>query len=127
MLAVDHVLKRLRTGAQICGRVSRIDCWADDTDLQAAHQVALADAGITQAPLPARIGPNQQDRIGLFDAGDRRVEQVTRTGGGIKNSAILAAVQVLGTEASTRSFSATIDSASARSPASAAIRSPERP
>ena len=89
------------------------------------HQRALADAGVEDRRLPARIGADQQERVRLFDAGDRGVEQIGRRGrragrrpGGSRCCASRAPHQVLQRHHRTRQ--------SARSPAMAAMRSPPR-
>ena len=77
MAAVGQLLQRRRPGAQILdsGRSGPAAGRSSPT-LQAAAQQALAHAGVDQRRFPARVAADQQDRIGLLDAGDGGVEQV---------------------------------------------------
>ena len=57
-------------------RIGQIHGRPDIGDLHAAGQPGLADAGIQHRRFPARIGADQQDGVGRFDAGDGRIEQI---------------------------------------------------
>ena len=59
----------------------------------AAVQVALADARVQHRRFEARIGADQQDRIGLVDAADAGVEDVAAARA-VEHGAVLAAVDV---------------------------------
>src|SRR5690606_39322619 len=64
------------------GRSSALGRLADDPDRQAGGAPHLADAGVEDGRLEARVGTDQQDRVGLFYSGDRGVEQPGPAAGG---------------------------------------------
>jgi hypothetical protein len=75
----------------------------------------------------ARIGADDQDRVGLLDPGDRGVEGVKIPPRRIQRRAVLPAVEIRRAQRAIRSFSASMLSASHRSPAMAPMRSPDAP
>ena len=87
--------ERVRAGAEIVVAVSQIDALADDADLEIAAQPALADAGVQDRGLAARVRADQQQRIRLLDPGDAGIEHV---GGAaerrIEFRAVLAAIEI---------------------------------
>src|SRR3546814_11869089 len=79
----------------------RISDWSSDvcsSDLQADAEVALQEAlaqpGVHQRGFPARIGADEQRRVGLLDAGDGGVEEIAGAAGRVDQGAVLAAVEV---------------------------------
>ncbi len=55
----------------------------------------LENARVQNRRLVARVGADEQDRVGLVDAGDRRVEQIAGAPmRGIERGAVLAAVDI---------------------------------
>ena len=71
--------ERVRAGAEIVVGVGQVDrVRRSSADLDVAVAPALADAGIEHRRLVARVGADDQDRVGLLDAGDGRVEEVAR-------------------------------------------------
>ena len=91
--------ERLRAGAEIIVAVGQVGLLADDADQAIALQPALADAGVEHRRFEARIRADDHDRVGLVDAGDRRIEQI---GGAaelrIELGAVLAAIDARGAE-----------------------------
>ncbi len=78
-----------------CVVVARVADVADDADRHGAAAPALADAGIQHRRLEARIGADDQDRVGALDAFDGRVEDVAGAAVfRIERCAVLAAVDV---------------------------------
>ena len=69
---VGQRLQRLRAGAELLVVVAQVADLADDADRQLALLPALADAGIEHRGLEARIGADDQHRVGLLDAFDGR-------------------------------------------------------
>ncbi len=75
--------------------IGQVGALANDADMDVAGQVALADAAVQHRRLKARVGADQHDGVGLFDAGNGGVEQVTgATTCLAQRIAGLAAVQV---------------------------------
>ena len=72
--------ERFRAGAEIDVSVSQIGLFADDADQAVALQPALADAGVEHRRFAARVRADDHDRVGLVDAGDRRIEEIGRRG-----------------------------------------------
>jgi hypothetical protein len=94
-MARDEVGERFRTGTEIGRRIPQIRLLADHADRQAAHAPRLANAGIDERRLEARIGADDEDGVGCLDAFDRRVEQVRGAAERrIEGSAILPAVDI---------------------------------
>ena len=89
--------QRLGAGAEIVIGIGEIHLRADqpDRDLGLSMPRALEDAGIEHRRLVARIGADQQDGVGMVDAGDGGIEQI---GGaaerGIEFGAVLAAIDI---------------------------------
>ena len=99
VLAVEHVLQRLRAGAQVVVRVGEIGPLADQRDRHAALAPALADARIEHGRLEPRIGADQQNGIGLLDALDGGIEQVARAPElGVELGAVLPAFDLVAAE-----------------------------
>ena len=87
--------QRLRPGAEIVVGIGEVGPLADQADREAAHAPALADAGVEHGRFPARIGADEQQRIGLLDAGDGGVEQIARPAPArIERGAVLPAVEI---------------------------------
>ena len=83
------------SGAEELVGIGEIDPLADQPDREIAHAPALADAGVEHRGFPARIGADDQQRVGLLDAGDRRIEQVARPAPArIEPGAVLPAVEI---------------------------------
>ena len=93
----DHVLRlgqrlgpiveRGEVAAQPLGLVGQIDLGADGIDLGAALD-RLADARVDQRRFPARVGAHEQDRLGVLDARDGRVEAVGCRVGDVEHRSI---------------------------------------
>lgn len=77
--AVDQILQRVGTAAEVIIAVAQFARLADHADRELAAAPALADAGVEDGGLEARIGADDQQRIGLVDARYGRVEQVACT------------------------------------------------
>ena len=90
-------------------------------DGEAAPAPALAQAGVDQRRLEARIGADQQAEVGLLDAGDRGVEEVAAARALASSLAPSWRQSRCGEpSASIRSLSTTMASQSTRSPTIAA-------
>ena len=92
--AIGDLRQGLRPGAQMLVLVGQVQLRPDHADLHAALQEALADAGVDDRRLLARIAADDQDGVGLIDPGDARVEQIARALPRIDHRAILAAIDV---------------------------------
>ena len=68
--------QRFRSRAEILVIIGQIDALADHADGQIAHPPPLEDARVENRRFLAWIRPDDQDRIRLLDAGDRRIEDV---------------------------------------------------
>src|ERR1043166_8323099 len=99
MTAGRKLGQRLGAGAELIIRIREIDALADDADREAAHAPALADARVEPRRLATRVGPDDQQRVGVLDPGNRRVEQIGRAAPSrIERAAVLARVDVLHAE-----------------------------
>ena len=76
MLAGREFAERVRAGADIVIVVGQIGLGADHADLELAGAPALADARVENGGFLARVRADDQQRIGLLDAGDGRIEDV---------------------------------------------------
>ena len=76
MLARGEIVQRVRAGTDIVVVISEIRLRPDHADLELASAPALADARIEQRAFAARIGADDEQRIGLVDAGDSGIEDV---------------------------------------------------
>ena len=75
--ALEMLRQALGAGAEIGVGIGEIGLLADHADRSGiALEEALADARIQHRRFLARIGADQHDRVGLFDAGNGRVEQI---------------------------------------------------
>ena len=83
-----------RPGAKLLGRIGQVGLGADQTDRHAGGEPALADAGIQYRRFLARVAADDQQRIGVFDAGDAGVEAVEVAPRHIQPRTVLAAVEV---------------------------------
>ena len=88
-------LQRRAAIAQMLHRIGEIRRRPDRANHNPARQLTLADPGIEHRRLAARIGADQEDRIRLFDPGDRAVEAVKIAARGVDRGAILAAIEIL--------------------------------
>src|SRR5687768_6920178 len=79
MLAAGEVSERIRAGAEIVVIVGEIGLAADHADLELSRAPALANARVENSGFLARIGPDDQQRVGLFDPRNGRIEDVART------------------------------------------------
>ena len=90
MLAGGEFAERIGARAEIVIRVGEIGPDADQTDLELAAAPALADARVENGGLPARVRAHDQERVGLLDAGDGRIENVGGAAGfGVEGIAAL--------------------------------------
>ena len=128
-VAVGQIAQRLGAGAEMLVVVGQVGRVADHADRQIAGAPALADAGVEHRRFEARIGADDQDRVGLLDAGDGRVEEVAGAAERrVERRAVLAAVDVRRAERAPSAPSAqTSPRRAARSPAMAPMRSARRP
>ncbi len=94
MVAVGQVFERVRPRAEISVFEGEIGARPDDADRELAGKPALADAGIEHRRFHARIGADEQQRVGLVDSGDRAVEQPAGARLGIELGAVLAAIEM---------------------------------
>ena len=125
-LAGRELAERLRPGAEIVVGIGQVDAARRSAPIgKLPGAPALADARVEHRRFLARIGADDQQRVGLLDAGDGRVEQVARAAERrIERRAVLPAVDVRRRRArAIRSLSANISSTAARSPAIAPMRS----
>src|SRR3974390_2826405 len=77
--AAAEIGEALGPGADIAVGISQIGLLSDQPDREIAGAPALADARVEDRRLAARIGADDQQRIGLVDTGDGRIEQVARS------------------------------------------------
>ena len=78
MLAARDFGQGLGPGAQILVRIREIDLGADDGDLGRRGAPALADPSVENGGFETRIGADDEDRVGLLDAFDARIEEIAR-------------------------------------------------
>jgi hypothetical protein len=74
----DEFLDAVRTGAKVGHRIGQISIFADHADRQIALRPALADPGVQNRCLNARVGADQQDGVCLFNALNGGVEEIAR-------------------------------------------------
>ncbi len=60
--------ERIGAGAEIVIGVAQFAALADHGDREVAGTVALADAGVENGRFIARVGADDQQRVGAFDA-----------------------------------------------------------
>src|SRR5579859_1723728 len=90
MLAGGEIAERIRAGAEMVARVGQIGLGADHTDLELARAPALANARVENGSFLARVRTHDQKRVGLVDAGNRRIENIGgASGAGIEPVAAL--------------------------------------
>ena len=90
MLAAGEFTERIRACAEIVVIIGEIGLGADQADLELAGAPALADARVENGSLLARVGADDQERIGLLDPGNGRIEDPGRPSRlGIKGVAAL--------------------------------------
>jgi hypothetical protein len=77
-LAASKVAQRIRTGADVIIIIGEIGLGADHADLELTGAPALADARVENRGFLARVGADDQQRIGLVDADNGRVEDIGR-------------------------------------------------
>ena len=94
VVAAGELGEALRAGAELDHRVGQVRDRADPADREAALAPALAQPGVDQRGLEARVGADQQADVGLLDAGDGGVEEVAAARLGRELRAVLAAVEV---------------------------------
>src|SRR5438876_9746003 len=94
MLAVGDLIDKVRARAQLLDREGQFERRSDGRYLEAAGEMALAQPGIDQRRLPARVRPDEQAGIGLLDAGDRGIEDVAGTARRVEPGAILPAIEI---------------------------------
>ena len=122
-LPAAEIGQRLRARAEIVVGIGQIGLLADQRDRELAGAPALADARIEHRRFAARIGADDQQRVGLLDAGDGGVEQIARPAPRrIERRAVLPASMFFEPSRVIRSLSANISSTAARSPAMAPMR-----
>src|SRR5262245_13229789 len=96
---LDKRRESVRTGTRIVVVVSEIDLLADDTERELPHTPTLADSGIEDRGVLARIGADDHDRVGIIDASNRRIEEIAGAAElGMQYAAILPRIDVLRTE-----------------------------
>ena len=79
--------------------IGQVGPLADQPDREIAGAPALADARIEHGRLVARIGADDQQRVGLLDAGDGGIEQVGRPAPlRVERGAILPAIEIADAE-----------------------------
>ncbi len=78
MLAGSEFTERIRARAEIVVIVSEIGLGADQADLELAGAPALADTRVEDGGFLARVGTDDQQRIGLLDPGNGRIEDPGR-------------------------------------------------
>src|SRR5690606_20508446 len=94
-VATGDVLQRLGSRAKGFIVVAQIAELADHADRQRAGAETLADTGIEHRSLETRIGADDEDRIGILDPLDRRVEDIARaTERRVERGAILTAIDI---------------------------------
>jgi hypothetical protein len=97
--------QRLGPRAQRLVFVAQVGGLADDADRQVGLQPLLADAGVEHRRLEARVGTDDQDRVGILDAFDGRVEDVAGAPiGRVERGAVLSAVDIGGAERGHQAF-----------------------
>ena len=86
--------QRLRTRAEVAVFIGQIGLFADQSDLGLAGQPRLAQAGVQQRRLGARIGADDQHGVGVLDPRQTRVEQPALPRTVTQGRTVLAAVGV---------------------------------
>ena len=76
LIAGQQLSERFRPCADEFGVVSQIYRRANGGNREVAHQVTLTDTRIQHRRLEARIGADEKQRIGLFNAGNGGVENI---------------------------------------------------
>src|SRR5207302_7886420 len=76
MLAGGKLAERIRAPAEIVVAVSELGLGADEADLELTGAPALADTRVENGGLLARVRTDDQQCVGLLDAGDGRIEDI---------------------------------------------------
>ncbi len=76
MLAGGEIAQRVGARAEIIVGVGQVGLGADDADLELTGAPTLANARIENGGFLARVRAHDQQRVGLFDAGNGRVEDI---------------------------------------------------
>ena len=91
--------ERLGAGAEIVVSVGEVRLRPDDADREFSGAPALADARIEDRRLLARIGADDEQRVGRVDPGDGRIEQIAGAAPGrIERRAVLPAIEIADVE-----------------------------
>src|SRR6478609_4207767 len=80
-LAGGEFAERVGARAEIIVGVSEVGPVTDHTDLELAAAPALANARVENGGFLARIRAHNQQRVGLLDPGDSRIEYVAGAAG----------------------------------------------
>ena len=92
-LAADERVQCFAALAEHFDREGQIERRPNCRDAEAAPQIALTQPRIDERRLPAQVGPDEKTGIGLFDASNRRVEQIAGAAPRIEFGAILTAIE----------------------------------
>ncbi|MNZ93715.1 hypothetical protein D3C78_1127940 [compost metagenome] len=101
MRTVGQIGKRFRAGAEIFIIVAQLAGFADHADRETAATPALADAGVEHGRFVTRVGTNDQQGVGLFDAFNGGIEQIAGAAKRrVERCTILTAIDIGRTERS---------------------------
>ena len=81
MLAGGEIAERIGARAEIVVRISEVGLGAVHANLERTGPPALADARVQYGGFLARVRADDQQRVGLVDAGDGRIEDVGGSAG----------------------------------------------
>ena len=92
----DNIRQRLRPMPEIIVSIGEIGALADQADGIVTGTPALADASVQHGGLPARIGTDDQERVGYSTPPSVALNRYVARPGRVDRSTILPAVEVLG-------------------------------
>ncbi len=91
---IEQHPRQMRAVARVLHVVGEVRGGADQPDRHPGMEPAPADARVQNRRLAARVGADQQHRVGLVDARDGAVEDVEIAPRRIEQTAVLAAIEI---------------------------------
>ena len=94
MTALGQLAQRFGAGPKVLVAVGQVHIWTDRCHSESAFEIALTQPGIDESRFGARVSADQDTGIGLFDTGNRGIEQIASAHPGLESRPILAAIDV---------------------------------